>query len=288
MWIWWFNYFQPDRGGVWVPHLASAHTHIAPPSEPQPASNPGGRRRAALQLNANALNIPPHGGLAYWKDRTARERGQNLQIMTEHYAQTAGPGSHAVPPPRDTASTVGMVVLESRYYYQVRITPRPLENHWDLDAADPMLPRDVVLPHGPIFLLPGQPRDLLTAMVSGAAGTWHPGHALYFVWRWAQRRWPHTRYWSAAWRFHLDGRQQTEAIPPHERTAGRPKSDNLCPVFAIHQIQTLAAGQVSPAIHTDEEARAAHTPLVSAILADLRTALPRHPGNPDALTLLRP
>ena len=288
VWIWWFNYHQPDRGRVWVPHLAWAHTLIAPPTEPRPAPNPGGRTRAAPQLSADALNIPPHGGLAYWESRSARERGQNLRTMTERYAQTAGPGAHAEPPPRDTPSTVAMVVLESGHYCQVRITPRPLENHWDLEAADSMLPRDVDLPDGPTPLLPGQPPDLLTAIVSGEAGTWHPEHALYCLWRWAQRRWPHTRDWSAAWRFHLDGRQQTEAIPPHERTAGRPTTDNLCPVFAIHQIRALAAGQVSPAIHTEEEARAAHTALVSDIFAALRTALTRHPGNPDALTFLMP
>ena len=25
-WIWWFNFNQPDQGGVWVPHLGWAHT----------------------------------------------------------------------------------------------------------------------------------------------------------------------------------------------------------------------------------------------------------------------
>ena len=106
-----------------------------------------------------------------------------------------------------------MVVLESGHYYQVMINPRPLDNHWDLEVADSMLPRDTDLPDGPTPLLPGQPPDRLTAILSGAAGTWHPGHALYCLWWWAQRRWPHTKIWSAAWRIHLDGRQQTEAIP---------------------------------------------------------------------------
>ena len=175
------------------------------------------------------------------------------------YTQTVGTGAHAEPPPRDTPSTVAMVVLESGHYYQVRITPQPRENHWDLEAADSMLPRDVDLPDGPIPLLPGQPPDALTAIVSGAAGTWHPGHALCYLWRWAQRGWPHTRDWSAAWSFHLDGGQQTEAIPPHKWMAGPPTTDNLCPVFAIHRIRALAAGHVSLAIHTEEEARAAHT-----------------------------
>ena len=42
-----------------------------------------------------------------------------------------------------------------------------------------MLPKDVGLPDDPTPLLPGQPRDLPTAIVSGVAGTWHAGQALY-------------------------------------------------------------------------------------------------------------
>ena len=171
MWIWWFKCHQPHWGWVWVPHLAWTHTPIAPSTEPRPAPYTGGRIRAAPQLNAAALNIPPHGGLAYSESRTARERGQNLRTMTERYAQTAGPGAHAEPLPRDAPSTVAMVVLESGPYYQVRITPRPLDNQWDLEAADSMVPRDVGLPDDPTPLLPGQPPDLLTAIVSGAAGS---------------------------------------------------------------------------------------------------------------------
>ena len=48
-----------------------------------------------------------------------------------------------------------------------------------------MLPRDVHLPDGRTPLLLGQPPGLRTAIVSGAAGTWHPGHGLYCLWRWA-------------------------------------------------------------------------------------------------------
>ena len=170
--------------------------------------------------------------------------------MTERYAQTAAPGAHAEPPPRDAPSTVAMVVLESGHYYQVRMTPRPLDNNWDLEAADSMLPRDVDLPEGPTPLLLDQPPDRLGAIVSGATGTWHQGHGLYCLWRWAQSRWPRTRDWSVAWRVHLDGRQQMEAIPSPEGTAWRPASDNLCPVFGIHQIRTFSEGQGSPPIHT--------------------------------------
>ena len=74
----------------------------------------------------------------------------------------------------------------------------------------------------------------------------------------------------------MDGRQQAEVIPPHEQV----NVLNMCSVFAIHQIRALAARQVSPTIHTEEEARAAHAALVSEIFAALRTALVRHPGNP--------
>ena len=126
-----------------------------------------------------------------------------------------------------------MVVLENGHYYKVRITPRPLESRLDLEVAHSMLPRGMDLPDGPTPLLMDQLPDPLMAIVSGAAGTWHLGHALYCLWRWAQRRWQHTRQWSATWRFHLHGWQHTEAIPPHERTAGRPATDILCLVFAI-------------------------------------------------------
>ena len=110
--------------------------------------------------------------------------------------------------------------------------------------------------------------------MSGAAGTWHPGHALYCLWRRAQRRWLHTRDWTATWWFHLDGRQQLEAIPQHEQTAETPTATNLCPVFAIHQIRALAmGGQLQPAIRTETEAQAAHAALVHEILSPLRSAL---------------
>ena len=128
MWMWWFNYHHPDQGRIWVPHLATAHKLIAPPTEPQPAPKPGGRTGAAPQLSSDALNIPPYDGLAYWESRTARQRGHNLRTMMDRYVQTVGPGAHAEPPARDTPSTVAMVVLESALYYQVGITPRPQEN----------------------------------------------------------------------------------------------------------------------------------------------------------------
>ena len=144
-----------------------------------------------------------------------------------------------------------------------------------------MLPATTALPDSPTPLLKDQPTDPLTAIVSGTAGTWHPGHALYCLWRWARRRWPHTRVWSATWRFYLDGRQQLEAIPKRERTAETPTAPNLCPVFAFPQIQALALGkQLQPTIHTGTDTQAAHAALVYEIFSPLRSALVQRVGNP--------
>ena len=167
-----------------------------------------------------------------------------------------------------------MIMLENGHYYQVRIIPHPQESHWSLEAVDYMLPATTALPDSHTPLLPGQPPDPCrpSSIVSGTAGTWHPGHALYCLWRWAQRRWPHTRVWSATWRFYLDGWQQLKAIP--ERTAETPTAPNLFPVFAIHQIQALALGeQLQPAIRTETEAQAAHAALVHETFSALRSAL---------------
>ena len=60
-----------------------------------------------------------------------------------------------------------------------------------------------------------------------------------------------------------------------------PTATNLCPVFAIHQIRTLAMGeQLQLAIRTETEAQAAHTALVQKMLSVLRSALVRRVGNP--------
>ena len=123
--------------------------------------------------------------------------------MAERYLEKA----RAAPPPRKCdPSTIAMIVLENHQYYQVRIIPHPQESHWSLEAVDSMLPATTALPDSPTPLLNGQPPDPLTAIVSGTVGTWHPGHALYCLWRRAQRRWSHARLWSATWNFHLDGR----------------------------------------------------------------------------------
>ena len=45
-----------------------------------------------------------------------------------------------------------------------------------------MLRATTGLPDNPTPLLPDQPLDPLTAIVSGTAGTWHPAHALYCLW----------------------------------------------------------------------------------------------------------
>ena len=171
-----------------------------------------------------------------------------------------------------------MIMLENGHYYQVRIIPHPQDSHWSLEAVDSILRASTGLPDNPTPLLQNQPPNPLTAIVSGTAGTWHPDHALYCLWRWARRRWPHTRARSAAWRLYLDGRQQMEAIP--ERTAETPTEPNLCPLFAIRQIRALAlGGQLQPAIRTETEARAPHAALVREIFSALRSALVRRVGN---------
>ena len=274
-WICWFNTHQPAQGGVWVPHLGWVHTLIAPPTDPRPAPSTGGRERAAPPPRPKTLRIPPHESLAAWESGTARDRGRNLTSLAARYPETA----RAAPPPRERdPRTIAMIMLENGHYYQVWIIPHPQESHWSLEAVDSMLPATTPLPDSPTPLLPGQPPDPLTAIVSGRAGTWHPSHALYCLLRWAQRRWPHASVWSATWRFYLDGRQQLEAIP--ERTAETPTAPNLCPVFAIHQIRALALSeQLQPAIRTETEAQAAHAVLVHKIFSALRSALVRRLGN---------
>ena len=264
------------QGGVWIPHLGWVHTLIAPPTDPRPAPSTGGRERAAPPPRPETLRIPPYEGLATWESGTARSRGHNLTSLTARYPETA----RAAPPPRERdPGTIAMILLENGHYYQVRIIPHPQESHWSLEAVDSMLPATTDLQDSPTPLLPGEPPDPLTAIVSGTAGTWHPGHALYCLWRWAQRRWPHTRVWSATWRFYIDGRQHFEAIP--ERTAETPTAPNLCPVFAIHQIRALALGeQLQPAIHTETEAKAPHAALVHEIFSAVRSALVRRVGSP--------
>ena len=277
-WIWWFNTHQPAQGGVWVPHLGWVHTLIATPTDPRPEPSTGGRERAALPPRPETLRIPPYEGLAAWEGGTARDRGRNLTSLAARYPETA----RAAPPPRERdPSTIAMIVLENGHYYQVRIIPHPQESQWGLEAVDSMLPATTALPDSPNPLLPGQPPDPLTAIVSGTAGTWHPGHALYCLWRWAQRRRPHTRVWSATCTFYPHGRQQLEAIP--EGTSETSTAPNLCPVFAIHQIRALALGeQLQPAIRTETEAQGAHAALVHEIFSALRSALVRRVGNPAA------
>ena len=275
-WIWWFNTHQPAQGGVWVPHPGWVHTLIAPPTDPRPAPSTGGREQAAPPPRPETLRIPPHEGLAAWERGGARYRARNPMDLAARYPETA----HAAPPPRERyPSTITMIVLENGHYYQVRIIPHPQESHSSLEAVDSMLPATTALPDRRTLLLNDQSPDPLTAIVSGTAGTWHPGHALHCLWPSARRRWPHTRVWSATWRFYLDGRQQLEAIP--ERTAETQTAPTLCPVFATHHIRALALGeQLQPSIRTETEVQAAHAALVHEIFTALRSALVPRVGNP--------
>ena len=209
-WIWWFDTHQPAQGGVWVPHLGWVHTLIAPPTDPRPAPSTGGRKRVAPPPRPKTLHIPPYEGLAAWESGTARSRGHNPGSLAARWPETTRVASSTR---KRDPGTITMIVLENGHYYQERIIPHPQRGHWSLEAVDSMLRATTDLPDSPNPLLPDQPPDSLTAVVSGTAGTWHPGHALYCLSRWARRRWPHTSAWSAARRFYLDGRQQLEAIP---------------------------------------------------------------------------
>ena len=192
----------------------------------------------------------------------------------EQYPPGAETARAGTPRREDDPSTISMIVLESGHYYQLRITPHPQECHWNLEAVDSMLPACAALPDGHTPLPQNQTPDPLTAVVSGEGGSWHPGHALYCLWRWAQRRWPQTKDWTATWRFHLDGRQQLEAIPQHERTEDTAATGNLCPVFAIHQNRALLlGGQLLPTIRAETEAQAAHAALKQEIFSALCSAL---------------
>ena len=204
-WIWWFNFNQPDQGGVWVPHLGWAHTLIARPPEPRPAPSTGGRERAGPQPKANALNIPPYNGLMDWESRTAQTGGATSETWCSHTHKGAETARTGPPRREDDPSTISMIVSESGYYYQVRITPHPQECHWNLEVFNSKLPASAALPNGPTPLPQNQPPDPLTAVVSGEPGSWHPQLALYRLGRWAQRRWLHTKDLTATWKCHLDG-----------------------------------------------------------------------------------
>ena len=251
------------------------HAHSTA-DRPQAWPSTGGRERAAPPPRPETLRIQRHKGLAAWESGSARDRGRNLTSLATRYPEMA----RAAPQPRERdSSTIAMIVLENGRYYQVRIIPHPQESQWSLEATNSMLPATTALPESPTPLLNDQPPDPLTAIVSGTAGIWHPGHALYCLWRWARRRWPHSRVRSATWMFYLDGRQQLEAIP--ERTAETPTAPNLCPAFVIHQIWALALGeQLQPTIRTEMEAQAAHAALVHEIFSALHSALVGRVGSP--------
>ena len=189
-WIWCFNAHQPARGGVWVPHLGWVHTLIAPPTDPRPAPSTGGREQAAPPLRPETLRTPPQRGLAAWKSGTAHDRGRSLMSLAAGYPETARAAPLVA---RTCPSTIAMVMFENGHYYRVQITPQPQDSHWRLKAVDSMLPATTALPDSPTPLLNDQPPDPLPAIVSGTAGTLHPGHALHCLWRWVRRHWPHTR-----------------------------------------------------------------------------------------------
>ena len=241
-WILWFNTHQPAQGGLWVSYPGWVHTLIAPPTDPRPAPSTGGRERVAPPPRPYNLRILLHAGLAAWESRSARGRGHNLTGLAAHYPKT----TRAAPPPRKRdPGTIAMIVLENGHYYHSRIIPHPQRGHWSLEAVDFMLSATTDLPDSPTPLLTGQPPDPLTAVVSGTAVTWHPGHALYCLWRWAQRRLPHTRARSAAWRFYLDGHSSWR---PSRNGRQRPPLQPTCAPSSrsTRSVRSHWAGNCSP------------------------------------------
>ena len=178
-WIWWLHTNQPDQGGVWVPHLGWAHTLIVPPADPRPSPSTGGRERAAPQPRVSTLNIPPYKDLAEWESRTAPGQGRKLRELVEGYPPRAEAARAGPPQREDDAHNISMILLESGHYHQLPNSPHPQECRWNLEAVDSLLPARAALPDGPIPLPQNQPRNSLTAIVSGEAGTWHPGRTLY-------------------------------------------------------------------------------------------------------------
>ena len=269
----------PDAGqpgtGPRGPTRNAEHATAAPPPE-----LPTGHRPPVTRA-------PPHprhqhaAATQKWESRTAPDRGHNLRELVERYPPEARTVRAGPPRREDDPSTISMMVLESGHYYQVRITLHPQECHWNLEAVDSMLPARAALPGGPTTLPHNEQQAPLTAVVSGKAGSWLPEHALYCLWRWAQRCWPHTRHWTATWTFHMDGRQQPEAILQRQRRTETPATTNLCPFFAIYQIRAVAmGGQPQPTIRIETEDQAAHAAIVYEILSALNSALVLSMVNP--------
>ena len=126
---------------------------------------------------AHRINIPPHANLESWESNTALAKGRNLTHMVDGYAQ--GARQHTpCPPSPDTPRPVRLVMLEIGQYYHGRVTPRPEDKQWDLEAVNSIIPVAAPLPDAPTTVNPGQPPDPMTAVTSGQAGSWHPARPL--------------------------------------------------------------------------------------------------------------
>ena len=150
-----------------------AHAHCAT-NGAQARAKHRGPGTGLPQRSANALHISPYNGLADSENRTVPDRGRNLRDMVERYPPGAETARAGPPRPEDDPSTISMLVLESGDYYQVWITPHQ-QYHWNQEAVEPMLPASAALPDAPSPLPQNQPQDLLKPVVSGDAGSCHPG-----------------------------------------------------------------------------------------------------------------
>ena len=171
-------------------------------------------------------------------------------------------------PDRNTPSNVLLVILDAVHYFHLRICERPKDQRCDLESVKYMSPRATSLPVRPTTLSLDQP-DPLTTIVSGPVGNCCPGHNLYCP-EWAEACCINARPLNAEWRFHMDGREEAEAIPPQE-LGHHPTTPNVCPIFLFHQIRVLAREQL-PTIYHQTQARAAYAALMTEMFSALRSA----------------
>ena len=116
-WIWWFNFNQPDQGGVWVPHLGWFHRRSL-----RHRRSPGTRQAPVLGTGRPTTESqrPQHPTVQF-------PHGLGKQDSPRQGAQPQGHGGTI--PTRGGESMRSMIVLESGDYYQGRIDLHPQECH---------------------------------------------------------------------------------------------------------------------------------------------------------------
>ena len=101
------------------------HAHRPADQTPTCTKPPGSSTRCAA-----AERRCPHYPTIQWPSVQGKlddpREGAQPPATVERYAERVGPEAHAEPQVRNVPSTVTMVVLGNRRYYQVRIRPRQL------------------------------------------------------------------------------------------------------------------------------------------------------------------